>query len=87
MLAKAVKLATEKWNKQVFVSTHSPVLISQFAPENIWAMELDKNGQTMMKRVSEIEEIQDLLEDYATGSLYMAEAIAPQSKAFTEELK
>jgi predicted ATPase len=87
VLAKAVKLATEKWNKQVFISTHSPVLISQFAPEHIWVMELDENGQTMMKRVSEIEEIQDLLEDYATGSLYMAEAIAPQSKAFTEELK
>ncbi|NET02931.1 MAG: AAA family ATPase [Sphaerospermopsis sp. SIO1G1] len=87
VLAKAVKIATEKWNKQVFISTHSPVLISQFAPKNIWVMELDTNGQTMMQRVSEIEEIQDLLEDYATGSLYMAEAIAPQSKAFTEDVK
>jgi len=38
-----------------------------------------------MKRVSEIEAIQDLLEDYATGSLYMAEMIAPQSKSPFEE--
>ncbi|MDJ0616276.1 MAG: AAA family ATPase [Calothrix sp. MO_192.B10] len=80
MFAKAVKLATEKWNKQVFIATHSPVLLSQFEPENIWAAELDVDGKTVMKRVSDIPDIQDLLEDYATGSLYMAQAIAPQSK-------
>ncbi|HEY9848395.1 MAG TPA: AAA family ATPase [Leptolyngbyaceae cyanobacterium] len=80
VFAKAVKLATEKWNKQVFIATHSPVLISQFEPENILAAEVDEIGRTVMKRVSEIEGIQDLLEEYATGSLYMAEMIAPQSK-------
>lgn len=84
IFAKAVKLATKKWNKQVFISTHSPVLISQFEPKNILAAELDADGQTIMKRVSEIPEIQDLLEDYATGSLYMAEMIAPQSKSASE---
>lgn len=86
VFSKAVKLATEKLNKQVFIATHSPVLISQFEPQNIWATELDKNGQTVMKRVSEITDIQDLLEEYATGSLYMAEMIAPQSKSDAEEL-
>ncbi|WP_199308340.1 MULTISPECIES: AAA family ATPase [Aphanizomenonaceae] len=86
VFSKAVKLATEKLNKQVFIATHSPVLISQFEPQNIWATELDKNGQTVMKRVSEITDIQDLLEEYATGSLYMAEMIAPQSQSDAEEL-
>ncbi|MDM3850424.1 MAG: AAA family ATPase [Aphanizomenon gracile PMC627.10] len=86
VFGKAVKLATEKLNKQVFIATHSPVLISQFEPQNIWATELDKNGQTVMKRVSEITDIQDLLEEYATGSLYMAEMIAPQSQSDAEEL-
>lgn len=84
VFAKAVKLATEKWNKQVFIATHSPVLISQFEPENILTAELDKEGKTVLKRLSEIEGIQDLLEDYATGSLYMAEMIAPQSKSALE---
>jgi len=84
VFAKAVKLATEKWNKQVFIATHSPVLISQFEPENILTAELDKEGKTVLKRISEIEGIQDLLEDYATGSLYMAERIAPQSKSALE---
>jgi predicted ATPase len=86
VFAKAAKLATEKWYKQVFIATHSPVLISQFEPQNILAAELDADGKTVMKRVSEIPEIQDLLEEYATGSLYMAEMIAPQSKSSSEEL-
>ncbi len=85
ILAEAVNLATEKWNKQVFIATHSPVLISQFEPEDILAMELDESGQTIMKRVSEMEEIKDLLEEYATGSLYMAEVIAAQSKPLATE--
>ncbi len=84
VFAKAVKLAAQEWNKQVFIATHSPVLISQFEPENIIAAEIDPSGQTIMKRVSEIEEAQDLLEQYAAGSLYMAEVIAPQSKVLTD---
>ena len=78
VFAEAVKLATKEWNRQVFIATHSPVLISQFDPEDLLATGLDESGQTVLTRVSEMEDIQDLLEDYATGSLYMAEAIAPK---------
>ncbi len=85
VFAEAVKLATEKWDKQVFVATHSPVLISQFEPEDILATEIGEFGQTVIRRVSEIEGIQDLLKEYATGSLYMAEMIAAQSKPWIEE--
>jgi predicted ATPase len=80
VLAKAIETATLEWKKQVVIATHSPVLMNQFEPEYLLAVELDDSGQTVMKRVSEIENIQDLLEDYATGSLYMAEMIAPQSE-------
>jgi predicted ATPase len=82
--AEAVKLATEEWGRQVFIATHSPVLLSQFSAENIFAVGFDENRATVMQRVSEIENIKDLLEEYALGSLYMAEAIAPQSKPFVE---
>ena len=80
VLAKAIETATKEFHKQVVIATHSPVLLSQFEPEYLLAVELDDSGQTVMKRVSEIEDVQDLLEDYATGSLYMAEMIAPQSE-------
>jgi predicted ATPase len=79
VLAKAIETATKEFHKQVVIATHSPVLMSQFEPEYLLAVELDNSGQSVMKKVSEIKEIQDLLEDYATGSLYMAEMIAPQS--------
>ena len=80
VFAEAVKQATQEWNKQVFIATHSPVLIGQFEPEDILATRLDESAQTILTRVSEMEDIKDLLESYDTGSLYMAEAIAPQSK-------
>jgi predicted ATPase len=80
VFAEAVKLAVTEWNKQVFIATHSPVLISQFEPDDILVTELGEQEQTILHRVSEIESIQDLLETYAVGSLYMAEAVAPQSK-------
>ncbi len=85
VLAEAFKLAAKQWNKQIFIATHSPVLISQFEPENILAAEIGENGQTQMRWVNEIEDIQDLLKEYAVGSLYMAEIIAPQSKSTLEE--
>jgi predicted ATPase len=78
VLAEAIKLATDEWNKQVFVATHSPVLISQFAPEHILATEV-VDGRTRLRRLSEMREVKDLLEQYPVGSLYMSEAIAPQS--------
>ena len=85
VFAEAVKQATKEWNKQVFIATHSPVLIGQFEPEDILATSLDESGQTLLTRVSEMDDIQDLLENYDTGSLYMAEAIAPQSKPYAKE--
>ncbi len=85
VFAEAVKFATERRNRQIFIATHSPVLLSQFEPEHIIAVEIGKDGRTMMKRVSEMENLRDLLETYAAGSLYMAEMIAPQSKGLTEE--
>ncbi|MGK7872387.1 MAG: AAA family ATPase [Xenococcaceae cyanobacterium] len=80
VFAEAVDEAVSNWSKQVFIATHSPVLISQFDAENIIAAEIGSNGETIMQRVSEMEEIQDLLDEYAAGSLYMAELIAPQSR-------
>jgi len=80
VVAKAIKLATGKWNKQVFVATHSPVLVSQFDAENILAMELDE-GRSRPMRLSRMEEIKDLLEEYGAGSLYMSEMVASQSKS------
>ena len=84
VFARAVKLATEKWNKQVFLATHSPVLISQFEPEDILVAGVD-DGRARFDRLSEIDEVRDLLEDYAPGSLYMSEAIGAQGPTVLDE--
>ena len=80
VFSEAAKVATKDWNKQIFIATHSPVLMSQFNPEDILDIEVNDDGQSVVKRLSEIEEVQDLLKDYPVGSLYMAQAIAPQSR-------
>ncbi len=77
VFADAVKLATSEWNRQVIMATHSPVLLSQFAANEIIATET-KDGRTTVQFLSDKPEIQDLLEEYAAGSLYMAQVIAPQ---------
>ena len=69
IFAEAVELASAEWNKQVLIASHSPVLISQFELEQVFAVELGVAGQTIITRVSDMTEIQDLLEEYATGSL------------------
>lgn len=79
VLGNAIREAIEKWDRQVILATHSPVLMSQFETNELLAVEL-KEGRTQITRVSEMEGIQDLLEHYAAGSLYMSEAIAPQSQ-------
>lgn len=77
VLAEAVREATSEWNKQVVIATHSPVLMSQFATTEVIASE-SVPGKAQFRRLSNIPEIQDLLDEYATGSLYMANLVASQ---------
>ena len=84
VFARAVKLAAEQWNKQVFLATHSPVLISQFEPRDVLVAGIE-GGRARFDRLSEINEIRDLLEEYAAGSLYMSEAVAGQGPSVSEE--
>ena len=84
VFANAVKTAAAQWNKQIFIATHSPVLTSQFELRDVLVAGVE-DGRVRFNRLNEIEDIRDLLEEYATGSLYMSGAVAPQGPAtFTE---
>ncbi len=78
VLGEAVKTAVRNCQKQIIIATHSPVLMSQFESSDCFAVE-SAEGRTQMKRVSTIENIADLMEEYAVGSLYMSEMITPQN--------
>ena len=77
VFAKAVKEAASQWSKQIFLATHAPVLISQFEPEDVLVAGIE-DGSARFDRLDAIEDIRDLLKEYAAGSLYMSEAVAPQ---------
>jgi predicted ATPase len=80
VFARAINEAADNWSKQVLVATHSPVLLSQFAAHQIVATHVDA-GRTHVTRLSDMPEIKDLLEQYAAGSLYMAEVVGGQSQS------
>jgi predicted ATPase len=83
VLAKAINYAAEEWSKQILLATHSPVLLSQFDPDQTLAVQ-SEGGRALITRLNEIEGIQDLLGEYASGSLYMSEAVAAQSRPADE---
>jgi predicted ATPase len=85
VFAEAARVAADEWGEQIFIATHSPVLLSQFDVDNVLATDIGESGQTLISRVSEIEDIEDLLERYSVGSLYMAEMVAAQSRPPSEE--
>lgn len=79
VFAQAVCQAAREWNRQVFIATHSPVLISQFQPADVVVAEAGEDRSTTLRRVSDIGQLQELIEHYSIGSLYMAEEIGQQS--------
>ncbi len=81
IFAKAVKLAAREFNRQVFVATHSPVLMSQFSVDETLVFEAGPERDTQAVRLSDKAEMKELLDQYAVGSLYMAEEIARQGVA------
>lgn len=81
VFAEAVKDAARTHNTQVFISTHSPVLMSQFDVESCLILDSGKERETVVKPLADEDGIRDLLDQYALGSLFMAEEIAPQSSA------
>lgn len=82
VLAEAVEEATRNWQRQVLISTHSPVLLSQFDASRVLAVEPGAKGTTI-RRLSEIEEVKDVLERYSPGSLFMSEMIGAQGPTAT----
>ncbi|HEY2341375.1 MAG TPA: AAA family ATPase [Chthoniobacteraceae bacterium] len=79
VFAEAVKLAAEKWGRQIFIATHSPVLMSQFSIDDTIIFEHDPQRSTVSRRPADLLDLKDFLDHYSLGSLFMAEEVAPQS--------
>jgi predicted ATPase len=79
VFSEAVKYAVAEFNRQVFISTHSPVLMSQFDVNSCFIFESGLERETRVEPLANRKGIRDLLDNYALGSLYMAEEVASPS--------
>ncbi len=56
--------ATGKKNaSQIFVTTHQPYFVDALAPEEVWILEKGKDGYSTIRRVSELAEVKNLVEE------------------------
>lgn len=53
------------YNKQLFVTTHSPFFVNSLPPEQVWVLEKDESGFSVAKRASEYEFVSDLINEGA----------------------
>lgn len=67
-ISTAIKFASK--NTQLFVATHSPLLLNAFELEDILIFEKDKNNQTKVIRKTE-EDFADWNDDYLVGQLWL----------------
>jgi predicted ATPase len=81
VLSDAVKRAVAQFNRQVFISTHSPVLMSQFDVPSCLILQSGPERETTVEPLANRAGIRDLLDSYALGSLYMAEEVGRQSSS------
>ncbi len=76
--AQASRDAVSYRKRQIIMATHSPVLISQFETGEVIVAERGNRQSSIFRRLSEIGELKDLVQQYALGSLYMAEQVGSQ---------
>ena len=51
------------YNKQIFVTTHSPFFVDALSPDQVWVLDKDKDGFTTAKRASEYPFVRELSEE------------------------
>jgi predicted ATPase len=79
VLTEAIREAATDWGRQVILTTHSPTLIDEFSTDELVAFAVSDSGARVPRPLSKADEWREILDAYTAGSLYMAEAIAPQS--------
>jgi predicted ATPase len=64
----------KKGASQIFVTTHQPYFVDALTPEEVWILEKGKDGYSTVKRVSELEDVRNLVtEGLPLGALWYAD--------------
>lgn len=65
------KSAGSGFNKQLFITTHSPFFVNALQPDQVWVLEKNDAGFSSAKRASEYQFVSDLVSEGATiGDLW-----------------
>ncbi len=68
------KNAGKGFNKQLFITTHSPFFVNALTPDEVWVLEKQKNGFTQVKRASSYEFVESLAAEGAElGDLWYSQ--------------
>ena len=51
--------------KQLFVTTHSPFFVNALSPDQVWVLEKDADGYSIIKRASDYQFVADLVAEGA----------------------
>jgi predicted ATPase len=72
-LMQILKDFAEKHDKQIILTSHSPYIVDALEPENVWVMDMDKEGVSHTKRLSDHPDAKRALGVLTTGELWDAE--------------
>ena len=62
------------YNKQLFVTTHSPFFVNALQPEDVWVLEKGDDGFSVIKQASPYNFVNDLVDEGATmGDLWYSQ--------------
>ena len=64
----------KKHAPQIFVTTHQPYFVDALSPEEVWILEKGRDGYSMIRRVSELEVVRNLVaEGLPLGGLWYSD--------------
>lgn len=72
-MISVLKNFAEKHERQIVLTSHSPYIIDELKPEDVWVMNMDKEGVSHTKRLSEHPDAGRALGVLTTGELWDAE--------------
>lgn len=51
------------FSKQLFITTHSPFFVNALAPDDVWVLQNEADGFSMMKRASDFEMVKEMVNE------------------------
>lgn len=64
------KVDSTKSKSQIFITTHSPYFVNALSPEEVWVLEKDNSGFSMIRRASDMELVKNLAKEIPLGDLW-----------------